>query len=169
MPRLVEGSIAFDFPEGFEVQKLDDTTFYRKHFLPILQGLKAVDFLAFDPKKSELWLIEVKDYRAHRRTKKIDLVDEVTQKVLSSLSCLIAMRANANVPEEKIFAEEAIKKTRLKVVLHLEQSEKPSKLRPTVYDPTNLRIKLREKVRSIDSKAEFSSIAFTQPVPWDAH
>jgi hypothetical protein len=168
MPQVVEGSITIDFPDGYIVQKLDDTTFYKKHFQSLVQGLKAVDFLAFDPKKSELWLIEVKDYRAHRRTKKIDLVDEVTQKVLSSLSCLMAMRANANVPEEKIFAEEAIKKARLKVVIHLEQPEKPSKLRPKVYDPSNLRIKLREKVRSIDSKAEFLSIAFTRNVPWEA-
>lgn len=168
MPRLVEGSVSFDFPEGFVVQKLDDTTFYKKHFQSLVQGLKAVDFLAFDPKKSELWLIEVKDYRVHRRTKRIDLVDEVTQKVLSSLSCLIAMRANANVPEEKFFAEEAIKKARLRIVIHLEQPDKPSKLRPTVYDPSNLRIKLRDKVRSIDSKAEFSSIAFCRNVPWEA-
>jgi hypothetical protein len=168
MPRVSEGSITIDFPDDFIVQKLDDTTFYKKHFQSLVQGLKAVDFLAFDPKKSELWLIEVKDYRAHRRTKKIDLVDEVTQKVLSSLSCLIAMRANANVPEEKTFAEQAIKKARLKVVIHLEQPDKPSKLRPTVYDPTNLRIKLREKVRSIDSKAEFSSIAFCPNLPWTA-
>jgi hypothetical protein len=55
MPRVVEGSVTFDFPNGFVVQKLDDTTFYKKHFQSFAQGSKAVDFLAFDPKKSELW------------------------------------------------------------------------------------------------------------------
>lgn len=168
MPRLVEGSVTFDFPDGFVVQKLDDTTFYKKHFQSLVQGLKAVDFIAFDPKKSELWLIEVKDYRAHRRTKKIDLVDEVTQKVLSSLACLLAMRANAAVAEEQNFAALATKQVRLKVALHLEQPDKDSKLFPQVVDPANIRIKLRQKVRAVDSKAEFSSIAFCRNVPWTA-
>jgi hypothetical protein len=98
MPRVVEGSVTFDFPNGFVVQKLDDTTFYKKHFQSFAQGSKAVDFLAFDPKKSELWFLEVKDYRAHRRIKTIDLFDEIAQKVLSSLACLLAMRANAVIP-----------------------------------------------------------------------
>jgi hypothetical protein len=168
MPRVSEGSITFDFPDGFVVQKLDDTTFYRKHFQSLVQGLKAVDFLAFGSRESELWFLEVKDYRAHRRTKTIDLFDEVSQKVLSSLACLLAMRANANVSDEQVFAKKAAKQIRLKVVLHLEQPEKPSKLFPRVVDPSNVRIKLRQKVRSIDSKAEFSSIAFCRNVPWEA-
>jgi hypothetical protein len=168
MPRFAEKMISFDFPDGFVVQKLDDTTFYKKHFQEFAQGSKAVDFIAFDHKKSELWLIEVKDYRAHRRTKKINLFDEVAQKVLSSLACLLAMRANANVSDEQVFATHATKQTRLKVVLHLEQPVKPSKLFPQVVDPSNIRIKLRQKVRSIDSKAEFSSIAFPGNVDWKA-
>ena len=127
-----------------------------------------MDFLAFDPKESELWLLEVKDYRAHRRTKTMTVYDEIAQKVFSSLACLLAMRANAGVLEEKIFAERATKQIRLKVALHLEQIAKPSKLHPRVVDPANIRIKLRQKVRSVDDKAEFSSIAFSRNVPWTA-
>jgi hypothetical protein len=192
MLQVVEGSITFDFPTDFVVQKLDDTTFYKKHFQSLVQGpsedniqtclknsqcnvakfalsgTKSVDFLAVDSQNSELWLIEVKDYRAHGRTKRIDLYDEIAQKVLASLACLLAMRANAAIPDERKFAELALKQTRLKVVLHLEQPEKDSKLYPQVVDPSNVRIKLRQKVRSIDSKAEYSSIAFTRNVPWDA-
>jgi hypothetical protein len=168
MPRVVEGSITFDLPVGFVVQKLDDTTFYRKHFQSFAQGSKAVDFLVFDPKTPELWLLEVKDYRAQGRIKTIDLFDEIAQKVLSSLACLLALRANANVLDERNFAQLALKQTRIKVVLHLEQPIKPSKLFPQVVDPANIRVKLRQKVRSIDSKAEFSSIAFTRNVPWEA-
>jgi hypothetical protein len=168
MLRVVEGSITFDFPSGFMVQKLDDTTFYKKHFQSFVNGSKAVDFLLFDPQTSGLWLLEVKDYRAHGRTKIINLFDEIAQKVLSSLACLLAMRANANVSDEQVFATHAVKQTRLKVVLHLEQPVKPSKLFPQVVDPSNIRIKLRQKVRSIDSKAECSSIAFCRNVPWEA-
>ena len=168
MPRVVEGSITFDFPIGFVVQKLDDTTFYKKHFQSFAQGAKAVDFLAFDPKESELWLLEVKDYRAHGRIKTITVYDEIAQKVFSSLACLLAMRANAVIQGEQNFAELATKQIRLKVVLHLEQIAKPTKLRPQVVDPANCRIKLRQKVRSIDSKAEFSSIALSRNVPWKA-
>jgi hypothetical protein len=168
MPRVVEGSITFDFPNGFVVQKLDDTTFYKKLFQSFAQGSKAVDFLAFDPNKSEVWFLEVKDYRAHRRIKTIDLFDEIAQKVLSSLACLLAMRANAVIPAEQNFAEFATKNLQLKVVLHLEQPVKPSKLFPQVVDPKNLRDKLRQKIRPIDNKAEFSSIAFRRNVPWEA-
>jgi hypothetical protein len=168
MPRLVEGSVTFDFPDGFIVQKLDDTTFYKKHFQEFAQGSKAMDFIAFDRKKSELWMLEVKDYRAHGRTKTIDLFDEIAQKVLSSLSCLLAMRSNAAIPDEQNFAELATKQIRLKVALHLEQPEKDSKLYRQVVNPANIRIKLRQKVRAVDSKAEFSSIAFSRNVPWEA-
>ena len=168
MPRVVEGSITFDFPTGFVVQKLDDTTFYKKHFQSFAQGSKAVDFLAFDPKESELWLIEVKDYRAHERIKTITVYDEIAQKVFSSLACLLAMRANAVIQGEQNFAELATKQIRLKIVLHLEQPEKPSTLFPRVVDPANIRTKLRQKVRAVDNKAEFSSIAFSRNVPWEA-
>ncbi len=192
MPRVSEGSITFNFPPRFVVQKLDDTTFYKKHFQSLVQGpseeniqtclknshcnvaqfalsgTKSVDFLAVDSQESELWLIEVKDYRAHGRKKRIDLFDEMAQKVLSSLACLMAMRANAVIPDEKNFAVLALKQIRLKVVLHLEQPVKPNKLFPRVVDPANIRTKLRQKVRSIDSKAEFSSIAFSRNVPWEA-
>jgi hypothetical protein len=168
MLRVVEGSITFDFPNGFVVQKLDDTTFYKKHFQSFAQGSKAVDFLAFDPQESELWFLEVKDYRVHRRIKTIDLFDEIVQKVLSSLACLLAMRANAVIPAEQNFAELATKNLQLKVVLHLEQPVKPSKLFPQVVDPSNVRMKLRQKVRAVDNKAEFSSIAFCRNVPWSA-
>ncbi len=168
MLRVVEGSITFEFPTGFVVQKLDDTTFYKKHFQSFAQGSKAVDFLAFNPQTSELWLLEVKDYRAQGRTKTIDLFDEIAQKVLSSLACLLVMRANAVIQDEQIFAELAMKQIRLKIALHFEQPEKPSKLFPRVVDPANIRMKLRQKVRAVDDKAEFSSIAFSRNVPWKA-
>ena len=166
MPQIIEGSIRFDFPTGFTVQKLDATTFYKKHFQSFAGGAKAVDILAFDSSNSELWLIEVKDYRAHRRLKTIDLFDEIAQKVFSSLACLLAMRANA-VGEEQIFAVEALKQIRLRVVLHLEQPSKPSKFFPQVIDPKAVPDKLKQRLRAIDPQAKVSGIAVAR-VPWVA-
>ncbi len=125
-----------------------------------------MDILAFDSSSTELWLIEVKDYRAHRRIKTIDLFDEIALKVFSSLTCLLAMRANA-VGEEQVFAVQALKQVRLRVVLHLEQPSKPSKFFPQVIDAKAAPDKLKQRVRAIDPRAKVSSIAVAR-VPWTA-
>jgi hypothetical protein len=166
VPQIVEGAITFDFPVSFEVQKLDVTTFYKKHFQSFAGGAKAVDIIAFDSSRPELWLIEVKDYRAHRRIKTMDLFDEIATKVFSSLTCLLAMRANA-IGEEQAFAVQALKQFRLKVVLHLEQPSKPSKFFPQVIDPKAAPDKLKQRLRAIDPQAKVSSIALAR-VPWVA-
>jgi hypothetical protein len=166
MPKIIEGTVNFDFPEGFVLQKLDMTTFYKKHFQSFAGGVKAVDILAFDSSNPELWMIEVKDYRVHPRTKPIDLFDEIAAKVFSSLACLLAMRANAS-DNEQLFADQALKQTRLRVVLHLEQISNPTRLKPVVIDPKVARMKMKQRLRAIDPQAKVSSIAVAR-VPWVA-
>ena len=89
-------------------------------------GIKAVDLLAIE--SQVIWLIEAKDYRQHPRTKTIDLADEVVQKVLYTLAAMLPAKINASNTSESYFATEVLKGQQLRVVLHLEQPVKTSKL-----------------------------------------
>lgn len=52
-----------------------------------------------------LWLIEVKDYRQHHRTKTIPLIDELAAKLQDTLnSGLMSEKCTAQDPVEKAFA-----------------------------------------------------------------
>jgi hypothetical protein len=112
-------------------------------------GAKAVDIVAIDPDRC-CWAIEVKDYRIHPRTKVIDIADEVALKARDSLAVLVAASANA-VGDEQTFARKAVRCERIRVVLHLEQAEKPSKLFPLVANPANVEQQLRQRVKAIDA------------------
>ena len=125
MSDFVEGKITFSLPDGFKVEKLDLMKFHTQHFQK-LQKAKAVDRVVFNPDKPELWLLEVTDYR-FSTDKPTDWLDEIVQKVISSLACLIAMRVNSNLDDERAFAAGALECTKLRVVLHFEQPDKPSK------------------------------------------
>jgi hypothetical protein len=105
--------------------------------------------LALDRNKC-LWTIEVKDYRRHRRTKTIDLAEEVARKARDSLSALVAAKVRANSPEESGFAMRALQCRSIRLVLHLEQPLKHSKLFPRAIEPANVALKLRQLVKAID-------------------
>lgn len=68
MPTLSVDTLTFDFPDPFAATKYDAWSYYRDQFSRMWDGIKAVDLLAVDGDKTT-WLIEVKDYRAHARTK----------------------------------------------------------------------------------------------------
>jgi hypothetical protein len=80
MQRLLVDGINFDFPDDWHVSKYDDWSFYRKRFTRMWRGIKSLDLLAIGPEQTA-WLIEVKDYRVHQRTKPIDIANEVAHKV----------------------------------------------------------------------------------------
>ncbi len=144
---LVDG-IEFRFPEGWETAKYDDWVFYRNKFQSVGDGQKAVDIAAKDPDNA-LWLIEVKDYKAHRRTKVTDMADEVAMKVRDTMAGLLASAVNAD-GYEKTLAKKFIRINRIRIVLQLEQPRAHSKLFPRVIDPAGVKQKLRKSVRAID-------------------
>lgn len=148
---LQEGTLQFSFNETCHASKYDEWSFYRRHFQKC--GLsKAVDLLCID---SDLtWLIEVKDYRYSRRTKPIDLSDEIVAKVRDTLAGLVAAKINANDPAEKDFAKRALRSRAIKVVLHLEQPQLNSRLSPQVYDVVTLTQKLRQQLRALDAHSK---------------
>lgn len=183
MKSFVEGLISFEFPNGFFVQKLDATEFYTKRFKK-MQLVKSVDFVAFNPDTDELWLLEVTDYRSSTDNP-TDGVNEMPQKVVSSLACLMAMRSNSELEQELKFVEDAIirirhrqERTRLKIriVLHLEQSELPPeksnvpKKRSPRYsqDPKIFHELLKKILRPIDTFPIFSTVDKPRGVPWKA-
>jgi hypothetical protein len=54
----------------------------------------------------------------------------------------------------------------LKVVLHLEQSKKSSKLFPRVYDPANVKEKLRQLIKPINAHPKITEMGNMYGVAW---
>ena len=162
MPTISEGDLTFQFPSGSHVGKYDDWAFYRNQFSKI-PGTKAVDFVCVHG--TECWLIEVKDYRFHPRTKPTNIAHEVASKARDTLAGLAAARRNAGGEEERTLAQQALSTSRWRVALHLEQPQHPSRLRPTPIDPANVRMNLRKVLRGIDPHAVVADAASPQG-PW---
>ena len=182
MPTITEGRLIFDFPDGWRAQKFDDWSFYRNQFIkcgdarttcskcknPVAAGSKAIDVLAIDM-NSCCWSIEIKDYRLHQRVKVIDLADEVALKVRDSLAVLVASRVNANDSDEKAMANAALQCSRLRVVLHLEQPAKHSKLFPRAIDPTNVQQRLKQLIKAIDPHPRVVDMGGMNGLAWSVH
>lgn len=151
MTILMEGALTFSFDGSCQATKYDAWSFYRNQFMKTCGGAKAIDFLCMSEGIS--WLIEVKDYRAHARTKPIDLAQEVAEKVRDTLAGLAAAKTNANDLDEKGMAQSALGAQHWRVVLHLEQPAKRSRLHPQTIDPANITLKLRQALKAIDPHA----------------
>lgn len=141
-------SLTFTFPSSWKICKYDEWAFYRNQFSKMWSGIKAVDLIAVE--SQVIWLIEAKDYRQQSRTKAEDLADEVAKKVFCTLAAILPAKVNASDISEKHFAEKAIDAQKLRVVLHLEQPVKSSKLFPRAIDPSKLQLKLRGIIKPID-------------------
>jgi hypothetical protein len=148
MQQLVEGRLTFSFPAPLSAQQYDNWSFYRNQFNDAFGGTKAVDFICLD--QDCAWLIEVKDYRANLRTKPSDLGDEIARKVRDSLAGLVSASCNANDAGERQFAKQFTRMQRLRVVAHIEQPRRPSRLHPRVIDPANFKMKLKQLLRAVD-------------------
>ena len=160
--QITEGALTFDFNVDWDAQKYDEWKYYRKRFMDsctLCQGVKAVDIVAYNATTS--WLIEVKDYRRHRRTKAIDLADEVAKKVFDTFSGLAAARFQAYDANEKEMAKRLLSKDEIRVVLHLEQPRVSSKLFPRAIEPMNIKKKLKKQIKAIDPHPEILEIATT--------
>lgn len=150
MTEIAEGALRFRFPSGCEASKYDDWSFYRNQFQSVANDSKAVDIVCV--KGNVCWLIEVKDYRRHRRTKTIDIPDEIALKVRDTLAGLAAAASNANEIQERTHAARALASRKWRIVLHLEQPPVRSKLWRYPMSPAALLQKLRtKKIKAIDA------------------
>lgn len=166
MPSITEGNLTFAFSAGWKISKLDEWSFYRNQFQKVCNGTKAVDILAIEPGQTCVWCIEIKDYRRHVRIKTSDVADETACKVRDSLALLAAASVNANDTDEKDQAGRALRSGRIRVVLHLEQPAKHSKLFPRKIDLANTQQKLRQKVRAIDPHALAREMSLMAGCEW---
>ena len=146
---ITEDKLSFSFPAEMKATKYDDWSFYRNQFNAAFGGTKATDLIAIDGDTT--WLVEIKDYRQHRRTKPIELGDEIAIKMRDTLAGLTAAQCNANEASEKQFARNALKAKKLRVVLHLEQPQKHSRLFPRAIDPVAVLQKMKQKLKAIDA------------------
>ncbi|MBO1926313.1 hypothetical protein J3998_01880 [Thiomicrorhabdus sp. 6S2-11] len=147
---VTEGHLNFRFSRADDcATKYDDWFFYRKQFNGAFGGTKAVDIVFIDT--CQTWLIEVKDYRNNPRTKTIDLGEEIALKVRDTLNGLIAAKHNATDADEKRFARKALAKHQFRVVLHLEQPRKKSKLFPKAIDVSKVQLKLKQWLKALDA------------------
>ncbi len=149
MPDIEVDGLIFNFPDNWRMSKLDEWSFYRRQFQNVCGGAKAVDLLALENRQCA-WFIEAKDYRNHRRTKTIEIADEVACKVRDSLAGLVAAHINADDPDQREQANSAFHANRIRVVLHLEQPAKHSKMFPRVIEPSKVKQKLKQLIKAID-------------------
>lgn len=145
---LAEGSLSFEFNQVKFAEKYDDWRHYRGVFNSACGSSKAVDFVV--SKAGTLWLIEVKDYRRHQRTKPSGLADEVMLKVRDTMAGLVSTAYVGVDAHEKSTSRSALSHRKLKVVLHLEQPSKPSRLFPRSVDPADILMKLKQRLRFAD-------------------
>ena len=149
MNEIKEGDLKFSFPDCCEVGQYDQWSFYRNQFQSVAGESKAVDILCLA--EDAAWLVEIKDYRQHPREKSTDLGDEIATKVRDTLSGLAAASANANDDEERTLARRMLAKRRWRVVLHLEQPQVRSRLRPTPFNLADVELKLRGQLKAVDA------------------
>ena len=137
-------------PAGWWAWKYDDSSFHRNQFQSFAEGSKAVDAVALST-DGDLWLIELKDYRRHRRTKPSSVFAEMAFKVRSTLAGLAVARLRANDSNEKTRAQQAMDCTQIRVALQVAQSAKPSRLFPQVLDPLDAHMQLKRAVGVVDA------------------
>lgn len=163
MNAIREGQIEWTFDAAWSATKYDDWAFYRRQYQSCAGGPKAVDILALSGDDSTLWMIEAKDYRRNRREAgKGSLPQEVAQKAHDTLAGVLAAAMNA-VDDEKAFARRAVGAGKVRVVLHLEQPRRPSKLFPVAFDPADVRQQLKRLVRAIDAHPVVMATTSTWP------
>ncbi|EGV28123.1 hypothetical protein ThidrDRAFT_4086 [Thiorhodococcus drewsii AZ1] len=167
MAEIQEGSLLFTFDAATSASKYDDWSFYRNQFQnACFRNNKAVDILCKSDRVT--WLIEIKDYRQHARTKSVDLADEIAIKVRDSLAGILAAKTQANDSEEKDFARKLVLSKQFRVVCHIEQPAKSSRLRPRAIEPDDLKDTLRRLIKAIDPHPIVMDKDTSGPtVPWN--
>jgi hypothetical protein len=173
---ITEEGIIFVFDDEFweDVRDFDKTNpDYRK--IEKLNGTKAIDIIGYHKRKG-LYLIEIKDFRQYRiekkdRIAKLELFEEVGQKVKDTLACMLAAAHNSTHSREywcrQVNRILMSKSERVTVALWLEEdrdiaygtevSQKRKKVSESTY-----RNKLKTKVSWFTSRVKIISSQGTQ-------
>lgn len=162
---ITEGVLTFNFnAQHPQSTKYDEWSFYRNQFNSAFGGTKAADIVFIENKTC--WIIEIKDYRQERRTKAIDLADEIALKARDTIIGLMSAAHKANDFDEKQFAKNAISCEKIKIVLHLEQPKNKTRLRPDVIDLSSLKQKLKKLLKCLGSSYVVNKETLNSKMNW---
>lgn len=125
-----EGRIRFEFPDGWKVLRPEKASYYTRHFQNFAGGCKEMDFILLEPINRVLWLVEVKDYTTYPRNKPQCIFEEIAEKIRDSLALLLAgsVRDHSSNEGVRSYMDVCVIPKDIKIVLHLEQPSKPSKI-----------------------------------------
>lgn len=157
--------LTFEFPAGWQASRYDQWSFYLRRWSRMRNDIKAVDLLIVAP-DGTVWFVEAKDYRRHARTMPLDLVEEVARKVFDTLAALLPAAVNGDDSSEKKLASAVLRAKKVRVVLHLEQPTKHSKLFPRAFDPANVQQRLRQGLKAIDAHPVVAEKVRMRGLPW---
>jgi hypothetical protein len=120
--KVVEGNLQFEFDERWRAPLLEwDKHAAYQRGIKEADNCKAVDFIGIYENRL-VCLIEVKDYRIHRRTKTEDLQTELVFKVRDTIAGLVGSgRRGEHAELCKPYLETILKPHKLTVVLWIEQ------------------------------------------------
>jgi hypothetical protein len=96
----------------------------------------------------------------------ISLADEVFEKVFDTLAALLPAWVNGDDALEQNVAARALRASRLRVVLHLEQPAKHSKLFPRAINPANVQQKLKQRLKPVDAHPIVCETTRMANLPW---
>lgn len=125
MSDVEESRLLFQFAEGVQFLKLDETPFFTNRF-SVLQGSKGVDFIAVQD--NALYFIEVKNFSQHEIENKKRLIItsddnvalEVSYKVRDSIACLVGAFKNDNDILKPFYTKLRSPNVTVRVILFLE-------------------------------------------------
>ncbi|SMH58652.1 hypothetical protein [Azospirillum agricola] len=151
MREIVEGSLLFRFPDGWEAEKYDDEGGFVARTCRI-DGTKRVDIVALSPDR--LLLIEVKDFRRHAIENK-DRMDvkgedplhvEVAKKVRDTFAFLVAAHREEDEALKPFYTHAlGSRKKPIDVILFVEEDE----ARASSVRGSRLRTDLAEGMRTL--------------------
>jgi hypothetical protein len=165
-----ESNLDFVFHAGWSVLQYDASSWYRDHFQACADSA-AVDFLAVSAAGDLVWLVEVKDFTLKAPdSAKGPLWAIITRKVRDTLAGVLAGAHQAGNPEERAVFARAVTSAQIRVAFHCERPKHKSKLFANLPDAADLRQKLRQTLRAVDSKVLVvdSSTPPSAERPWTA-
>ena len=171
MMQFEEGRLAFIFDSEWNdsVIKFDEHPDYKK-MADSLAGTKGVDFLGI--LESELYVIEVKDFRDYRieNKKRItngDLMIEIGQKVKDTVACIAGSSRSSSSSEmwQSLCSLFLDRDKRVRVILWLEEDRQYRKNSPV--SQSVLRNQLKNKLKWLAAKVDIRNLA--EVVPQSLH
>ena len=172
---FTEGEVHFVFVDNVDVIQYDTTSFYINHvqnignYGELSTGTKGVDFVAV--LRNEAFFVEVKDYRqASKDTPSFfNLPAIVAAKVRDTIAGVEIARRASQDHSEKAICYKISNSSLLRIILHIDQRRSHFATAPTIVDLGELRLKLRQCCRAIDSKAQVCSTRHPPHFPYSTH